>query len=144
MIELLHAAFRGAVGAMTMTGVRVVAGHAGLVREDPPHRLTRKRARGLMRAVPRRRRRMAVELVHWGLGSLFGVAFRLLPDGVRRRAWAGPAYALLVWLGFDRLVAPALGLTARGWPRGRERAVFLADHALYGLVLSELRARPQR
>ena len=143
MIELLHAAFRGAVGAMTMTGVRVFADHAGLIREAPPSRLSRKHGGGLMKAVPRRRRRMTVELVHWTMGAIFGAAFALLPDGVRRRAWAGPVYGLLVWVGFDGLVAPALGLTSRGWPKGRERTVFLADHVLFGLVLSEMRSRPQ-
>ena len=143
MIELLHAAFRGAVGAMAMTGVRVFADHADLIRESPPSRLSRKRGGGLMKVVPRRRRRMTVELVHWMMGAVFAAGFALLPDGLRRRAWAGPVYGLLVWLGFDAGVAPALGLTDRGWPKGRERAVFLADHALYGLVLSEMRSRPQ-
>ena len=143
MIELLHAAFRGTVGAMTMTGVRVFADHADLIRESPPSRLSRKHGGGLMKAVPRRRRRMTVELVHWTMGSAFGAGFGLLPHGLRRRAWAGPMYGLLVWLGFDGLIAPVLGLTSRGWPRGRERAVFLADHVLYGLVLSEMRSRPQ-
>jgi hypothetical protein len=42
-----------------------------------------------------------------------------------------------VWLGFEVVVAPALGLTERDWPKGRERAVFIADHALYGFVISE-------
>ena len=37
MSEVLHAAFRGVVGAMAMTGVRVFAKHAGLIREDPPN-----------------------------------------------------------------------------------------------------------
>ena len=46
-------------------------------------------------------------------------------------------------MGFDAVVAPALGLTTRDWPKGRERAVFIADHVLFGLVLSELRARPR-
>jgi hypothetical protein len=48
--------FRGVVGAMAMTGVRVFVLHAGLVREDPPSRLARKGARGLLRKVPRRPR----------------------------------------------------------------------------------------
>jgi uncharacterized membrane protein YagU involved in acid resistance len=143
VIEAAHAAFRGAVGAMAMTGVRVFADHADLIRESPPNRLSRKHGGGLMKAVPRRRRRMTVELVHWSMGAVFGALFGLLPESVRRRAWAGPAYGLLVWLGFDSLLAPALGLTSRGWPRGRERAVFLADHALFGLVLSEMRTRPR-
>ena len=50
---------------------------------------------------------------------------------------------MLVWAGFDAVVAPVLGLTERDWPKGRERTVFIADHALFGLVLSELRSRPK-
>jgi uncharacterized membrane protein YagU involved in acid resistance len=123
----------GVIGAMAMTGVRVFAVHAGLIREDPPSRLVRKR-RG-------RRPRWVVELVHWALGGVFGVVYGLLPDGLRRRAWSGPLYGLVVWLGFDAVVAPALGLTARNWPKGRERAVFVADHLLYGFVVRRMSAR---
>ena len=143
MSEIVHATLRGAIGAMVMTGVRVFAVHAGLIREDPPSRLTRKRAHGLLAKVPRKRRRTVIELVHWSMGGLFGLLFGLLPDGIRRRAWSGPVYGVLVWMGFDAVAAPALGLTERDWPKGRERAVFVADHALYGFVLSEMRERPR-
>jgi hypothetical protein len=140
---MIHALFRGIVGAMAMTGVRLFASHAGLIREDPPSRLARKRARGALRKVPRRHRRNAVELIHWSMGAAFGALYGLLPDEVRGRAWSGPVYGLLMWMGFDAFVAPVLGLTQRNWPKGRERAVFMADHVLYGLVLSELRSRPR-
>jgi len=131
---VIHAAFRGVVGAMAMTGVRVFAQHAGLIREDPPSRLTRKKTG--------RKNRTVVELVHWAMGGVFGIGYGLLPERLRQRAWSGPLYGLLVWAGFDAVVAPALGLTERNWPKGRERAVFVADHVLFGLVLSEQRARP--
>ena len=140
---MIHAMFRGIVGAMAMTGVRVFALHAGLIREDPPSRLTRKRARGLVKKVPRRRRRVFVELAHWAMGAAFGLAFGLLPERIRLKLWAGPLFGVAMWAGFDSVVAPALGLTERGWPKGRERTVFIADHVLFGLVLSELRARPR-
>jgi uncharacterized protein DUF6789 len=143
MIEVLHATFRGAVGAMAMTGIRVFADHAGFIREDPPSRLTRKHGRGLFKPVPRRKRRTVVELVHWTMGAVFGAVFGLLPERLRRQPWAGPVYGALVWLGFDAGVSPALGLTERGWPRGHERAVFVVDHLLFGLVLSEMRSRPR-
>ena len=142
MSNLIHAKLRGIVGAMAMTGLRVFALHAGLIREDPPSRLTRKKARGLLRSVPRKRRRVVVELVHWAMGGVFGIVFALLPEAIRRKRWSGPVYGVLVWLGFDAVLAPALGLTERNWPKGRERAVFVADHVLFGLVLSEQRARP--
>jgi ribosomal protein L34 len=141
--EIVHATLRGVIGAMAMTGVRVLAVHAGLIREDPPSRLTRKRAHGFLAKVPRKRRRTVIELAHWSMGGAFGLLFGLLPDAIRRRAWSGPVYGVLMWMGFDAVVAPALGLTERDWPKGRERAVFVADHALYGFVLSEMRERPR-
>ena len=143
MSEIIHAKFRGIVGAMAMTGVRVFALHAGLIREDPPSRLTRKQARGLLKRVPRKRRRVVVELVHWWMGGVFGIVFGLLPDRIRQKRWSGPVYGVLVWMGFDAVVAPALGLTDRGWPKGRERTVFVVDHLLFGLVLNEMRSRPR-
>ena len=132
---MIHAMLRGVVGAMAMTGVRVFAQHAGLIREDPPSRMTRKKSRGASRA--------KVELVHWSMGAGFGAGYGMLPEEVRRRAWSGPLYGLIAWIGFDAVVAPALGLKKRGWPKGRERAVFIADHLLFGLVLNELRSRPR-
>ena len=135
MSEVIHAKLRGVIGAMAMTGMRVFAVHAGLIREDPPSRLVRKR-RG-------RRPRWMVELIHWAMGGVFGIGFGLLPEDLRRRRWSGPVYGLLVWLGFDAVIAPALGLTERDWPKGRERAVFVADHLLFGFVLNEMRERPR-
>jgi uncharacterized membrane protein YagU involved in acid resistance len=132
---IVHAKLRGVIGAMAMTGVRVFALHAGLIREDPPSRLSRKQ-KG-------RRPRWLVELVHWAMGGVFGIGFGLLPEHVRRKPWSGPVYGLLVWLGFDSVVAPALGLKERDWPKGRERAVFIADHLLFGFVLNEMRERPR-
>jgi uncharacterized membrane protein YagU involved in acid resistance len=139
---IIHAKCRGIVGAMAMTGLRVLATHAGLIREGPPIRLTRKQAHGLLTRVPRKRRQVVVELAHWAMGGVFGIVFALLPERFRRHRWSGPVYGLLVWLGFDAVLAPAMGLTERDWPNGRERLVFAVDHVLFGLVLSEQRARP--
>ena len=135
MREIIHAKLRGVIGAMAMTGVRVFAQHAGLIREDPPSRMIRKH-KG-------RQGRWKVELVHWAMGGVFGIVYGLLPENVRRKPWSGPVYGVLVWLGFDSVVAPALGLKERGWPKGRERAVFIADHLLFGFVLNEMRERPR-
>jgi hypothetical protein len=138
-----HAALRGMVGAMAMTGVRLFAVEVGLIDEDPPRRLVRRRARGLLAMIPRRHRRGAIELSHWAFGATFGAGFGLLPERLHRRRWAGPAYGLLVYLGFDLAVAPLLGVRTRGWPGSAGRVVFVADHLLYGLVLSELHERPR-
>jgi uncharacterized membrane protein YagU involved in acid resistance len=135
MSEVIHSKLRGVIGAMAMTGLRVFALHLGLIREDPPSRLVRKQ-KG-------RRPRWTVELVHWAMGGVFGIVFGLLPENIRRRAWFGPVYGLLVWMGFDTFAAPALGLKERDWPKGRERLVFIGDHLLYGFVLNEMRERPR-
>ena len=83
MKEIVHAKLRGVIGAMAMTGVRVFAQHAGLIREDPPSRLTRKKTG--------RKNRTVVELVHWAMGGVFGIGYGLLPERLRQRAWSGPA-----------------------------------------------------
>ena len=126
MKEVLHAAARGAVAAMAMTGMRRLTVNLGIVEQTPPDAIIKQKTRGLIGLVPRKKRRAAVELAHWGYGAGGGVAFALLPDSVRRVPWAGPIYGLAVWLGFELGIAPALGLDAveeaaaawiaPGWP----------------------------
>ena len=141
--EIVHAAGRGAIAAMAMTGMRKVTKDLGIVEQTPPQAILRQRAAGLLRRVPRGRRKTGIELAHWGYGAAGGVGFALLPDGLRRRPWAGPAYGLALWAGFELGIAPALGLTQAKRVRLAERIAFAADHLLYGLVLSEFRPRPQ-
>jgi hypothetical protein len=128
---------------MAMSGLRVVTKDLGLVDQTPPQAMFRQKARGLLRMVPRKRRQTAIQLAHWGYGAGGGVAFGLLPDAVRKQPWAGPAYGLVVWLGFELGLAPVLGLSQAKKPRPAERVAFALDHLLYGYVLSEFRARPQ-
>lgn len=141
--EVAHAAARGAVAAMAMTGMRAFTVDLGIVEQSPPEAITKQRARGLIRRVPRTRRRATVEIAHWSYGAVGGAVFGLLPDVLRRRAWAGPAYGLAVWLGFELGLAPLLGLRQAKRLRLVERLALAADHLLYGLVLSEGRRRPQ-
>jgi hypothetical protein len=143
MNEVLHAAGRGAVAAMAMTGMRAFTVHTGIVEQTPPQAIVKQKAPGLIGLVPRDRRRAAIELFHWGYGAGGGAAFALLPDGLRRRPYAGPVYGLAVWLGFELGLAPLLGLSQAKRPRPIDRAGLAADHLLYGLVLNEGRRRPQ-
>jgi hypothetical protein len=141
--EVLHAAGRGAVAAMAMSGMRALTVSLGIVEQTPPQAIVKQKARGLIALVPRKRRRAAVELFHWSYGAGGGVAFALLPDGVRRKPWAGPVYGLAVWFAFELGLAPLLGLKQAKKPRPVDRAGLAADHLLYGLVLNEGRAQPQ-
>ena len=137
------AGLRGAIAAMAMTGMRAFTVDVGIVEQTPPEAIFKQRARGLIRKVPRRRRRAAIELAHWGYGAAGGAAFAALPEALRRRAWAGPIYGIATWLGFEAALAPALGLSQAAKPRPLERTALAADHLLYGFVLSETRRRPQ-
>ena len=143
MNDVAYAGVRGAIGAMAMTGMRVITVDVGLVEQSPPEAIAEQRARGLLRRVPPRRRRVAVELLHWAYGTAGGGAFGALPDRLRERPWAGPAYGLLSWLSFELGIAPVLGLKQARRPRVAERMALAADHLLYGFVLSQAR-RPQR
>jgi hypothetical protein len=141
--EVVHAAGRGAVAAMAMTGMRAFTVNLGIVEETPPQAILKQKARGLLALVPRKRRRAAVEALDWGYGAGGGAAFALLPDELRRRRWAGSVYGLGIWLGFELGIAPVLGLSQSKELRPVDRAGLAADHLLYGLVLSEMRERPQ-
>ena len=140
--EMLHGAARGAVGAMAMTGMRVLTTELGLVEQTPPQAVGRQPARGaraLLRRAPRKQRRGLIEVAHWAFGAGGGAAFGALPGAIRRRPWAGPAYGLVVWLGFELGIAPVLGLSQAKRPRVVDRSALAADHLLYGLVLSGTR-----
>lgn len=140
--EMLHGAARGAVGAMAMTGMRVLTTELGLVEQTPPQAVGRQRARGaraLLRRAPRKQRRGLIEAAHWAFGAGGGAAFGALPGAMRRRPWAGPVYGLVVWLGFELGIAPALGLSQAKRVRLVDRLALAADHLLYGLVLSGTR-----
>jgi hypothetical protein len=141
--EVLHAAARGTVGAMAMTGMRMFTVSLGIVEQAPPQAILKQKARGLMAIAPRKKRRAVMELAHWSYGAAGGAAFGLLPDDVRRRPYAGPIYGLVIWLGFEAGLAPVLGLEQAKTLRPIDRAGLAADHLLYGLVLNEGRKRPQ-
>ena len=137
-------ALRGAIGAMAMTGMRTFTADLGLVRETPPQSIAKKRRpTGVLSHVPKNRRRAAVELCHWGVGVVGGAIFGAFPDGLRRSQWFGPVYGLGILLSYDFGVAPLLGLKQSKRPKPAEQAALIADHLLYGFVLSEFRERPR-
>ena len=134
---MLQAGVWGAVAAMAMSGMRTLTNELGLMGETPPEAMAREGAGGLLMQIPPAKRGAVVEFSHWGFGAVGGVFFGVLPRWLRRRNWAGPAYGLLLWLGFEAGLAPALGLSKAKATRPVERAAFAADHMLYGLVLAK-------
>jgi hypothetical protein len=150
--KVLTGLVRGAVAAMAMTGVRQVTTGLGLVDQTPPEAILKQRAFGplirfpLLAFIVARRQRALIELVHWGYGAQGGAVFALLPRDFLRREWAGPAYGLATWVVFEASIAPVLGLEQARRIRLVERAMFAADHLLYGVVLAGDRrwALPER
>ncbi len=147
--DVLSGAARGVLGAMAMTGMRVITTELGLVEQTPPQAMSRQRARGLrrvIRRVPRRQRRGVIEAAHWTVGAGGGMVYGALPPQLRRHPWTGPAYGMLVWLGFEMAIAPALGLSQAKRVRAVDRLALAADHLIYGVVLATTRpmtATPQ-
>jgi len=138
---LLTAGIRGAVGAMAMTGVRSLTTSLGLVDQTPPEALLQEKAGGLMAKIPADRQQVVTELTHWGIGLATGAGFALLPAKWRRHQWSGAAYGLTVMTGFEAGIAPLLGLSRAGQARPMERLLLVADHLLWGIVLSPPRHR---
>lgn len=141
MTALIEGAGRGAVAAMAMTGMRAFTVSAGIVEETPPKAIFRQKSKGLIYLVPRKKRRAAIELAHWTYGAGGGAMFGVLPEDVRHTRWAGPVYGLVLWLGFESALAPALGLSQAKKARPVDRLGLAADHVLYGLVLTGLQRR---
>jgi len=139
--EIAHGALRGVIAAMAMTGLRAFTISIGLVDEPPPRAILRQKSKGIFRLAPKKKRRAVQELMHWGYGAGGAAAFSALPDSVRKRAWFGPLYGLALWVGFELVQAPLMDLKQAKRLRLLERPALIADHLLYGLVLSETRRR---
>ncbi|HEY1508051.1 MAG TPA: hypothetical protein VGF93_03555 [Solirubrobacteraceae bacterium] len=133
MKEVAHAAMRGAIASMAMTGMRVATVSLGLVEQPPPQQLAGEQT-GPRRAV--------VEVAHWSFGAVAAAAYGALPKPWRRRPWTGPIYGLLIWTGFEA-TAPLLGLPHAERAGVKQRLAIAADHAVYGFILDETRPRPQ-
>lgn len=133
MNEVTHAAIRGAIASMAMTGMRVVTVSLGLVQQAPPQQIAGE-SRGPGRA--------AVEVVHWAFGAAAAAGYGTLPKSWRKRSWTGPIYGLFIWTGFEA-TAPLLGLPHAEEAGVKQRLAIAADHVLYGFVLDETRRAPQ-
>jgi hypothetical protein len=133
-------AARGVVGAMAMTGMRTLAKGLGLLRATPPEEIASRGAPRLFGRIPPEHQVGALQLAHWLQGAAAGAVFGTLPASLRGRVWFGPAYGLVIWLVFESILTPLLGLRGEE-RRASERLVIAADHVVYGLVVA---ARPRR
>ena len=129
-------ALRGAIGAMAMTGIRVVTAGLNLLPKDPPEEIFEDALPHFLELVPRDYRDEAIELAHWGYGAVGGAMFALLPAAIRRHRWSGPAYGIGTWSFFEGVLAPMLGLRKPSERPMSERAAIIADHVLYGLIVA--------
>ena len=144
VVDDLTRAFRGIVGAMAMTGLRRVRAARRADPRGPAERLDaqageRAAASGAAQAAPDRGRARCTGRWAPCSGSCSGCCRR------RSGAARGRARCMACWSGWGstRWWRRRSGSRERDWPKGRERAVFIADHLLFGLVLSELRSRPR-
>jgi uncharacterized membrane protein YagU involved in acid resistance len=134
--RVINSGARGAVAAMAMTGTRSLTGSLGLMSETPPEAVLHQQVPGLMAKIPKSKQPAVVELAHWTFGVVAGAGYAMLPSGLRKYRWAGAVYGLVVLTGFEVGIAPLLGLSQSRHLRLVERLVFLADHALFGVVLA--------
>jgi len=142
-IEIAHGALQGTIAAMAMTGMRAFTISTGLVGEPPPRKILRQKSGGLFRVTSKKKRRTVQELMHWAYGASGGALFATLPDDLKKKHWFGPLYGFAMWMGFEFVQAPLMGLDENKKRRPLERVALIVDHLLYGLVLSETRRRPR-
>lgn len=134
---LFRGALRGAVGAMAMSGMRQVAVGLDAIKRTPPAAILKEGVPAILHSIPENRRMAAIELAHWGYGATAGAAFALLPSRLRRSRLSGPVYGVVVWGGFELVIAPMLGLAHARKSRPRERWALLVDHVFFGFVIGE-------
>jgi hypothetical protein len=132
---VVHAAARGVVAAMAMSGLRKVTGGLGLLDESPPEAIAERHAGGLLARL-HVDRAVAIELAHWTYGAVGGALFGALPGVVRRHAWSGPAYGVASWLFYEAALAPLLGLAETTPKTVGGRLALAAAHVLYGTVVA--------
>jgi hypothetical protein len=141
--DAAEGAMRGVIGALAMSGVRAFASDLGLIGKTPPEELAEEPEGPLLPRLSEGQRGAAVRSLHLAVGAVGGIGYGVLPDLVRQKGWSGPLWGLVIWAGYDAGVAPLLGLTPSRSIDAKERATFVADHLLYGYILSETRRRPR-
>jgi hypothetical protein len=110
--------------------------------EDATVKAADKLARGLFHhPLSRREKKIAGPAMHYGFGTLTGVAYGVLAEiapGVTRGA--GAPFGTAVWLGADEVAVPAFGLSGPPWEHpATVHARALAAHLVYGVTAEGVR-----
>lgn len=135
---LVHGALAGALGAATMTVLRMVAHRAGWIQAMVPQAVEVWAKDRTPLPWPRRAEshHVADQLLHLGYGGFAGAAYALarMPE---QRARPGLALELgsVLWIIGSFVLFPALKIARPPWrAKPREEALNLGAHLLYGAV----------
>ncbi|RLV50913.1 hypothetical protein D9V37_02965 [Nocardioides mangrovicus] len=120
---------------MAMSGARGLTSNLDLMEETPPETVVKQTVPGLLSQMSPGQRAAFAEAVHWAYGGTGAAVCGLLPTPIRSSRVAGVAYGIGIWLGFEAVVAPALGVRN---PQEKivGRAMLALDHALYGIIIA--------
>jgi hypothetical protein len=139
---LVHGALAGALGAATMTVLRMVAHRAGWIQAMVPQAVEVWAKDGTGLPWPKRAEshHVADQLLHLGYGGLAGAAYGLAQSP---RPGAKPSRALelgmALWVFGSFVLFPALKIARPPWRAApREEAINLAAHLTYGAVTAYL------
>lgn len=135
---VLTGAVQGVVAAMCMTGLRAFTTRVGSLERTPPEAIVEDEVPRLVRTLSRDHAEVVMLLLHWGYGAVGGAVHGALPTTLRNRTWSGPAYGVALWALYDAVLAPALGVAVHRRRPVADRLSLIADHLLYGTVLTRL------
>ena len=121
---------------MAMSGMRQVTVGMGWLERTPPEEILHDEAPLLLLPLSAGHEQAVVELAHWAYGTAAGSLYGLLPVRVRRSRWAGPGFGVGTWLVYEVAIAPALGVQVARRQTVLSRAMLVADHVLYGVVVA--------
>ena len=132
---LARASARGLTAAMAMSGARRLTTNLGLMEQTPPEAMVERGAPQSVKDLDPEKRAAVTELAHWAYGAGGGLVFGVLPRRVRSHPASGLVFGIAIWLGFELVIAPILGAQNK---QGRwlGRVMLMADHALYGVMVS--------
>ncbi|MFB9888742.1 DUF6789 family protein [Planobispora takensis] len=134
--DLVRGGLGGLFATAAMSAVMVAGDRAGLMRDQPPKRITRAFMPG-HRHRPKKGEGVLGALAHLGFGAASGALFGVLTGGRRPPVPAGVAYALGIWLVSYQGWVPGLGILP---PISRDRpgrvVVMGTGHVVYGAALA--------